>query len=340
MTSQASLAGRPLPLMRGVGRPKQHSMRVGFDPTTKRELFVLELDSLAELPVSIRLASPRFVCLLAWDAARSSDQELAQVADWLLRSGAVYVCCWGADCERVHDAVDAEDMRRNPTCDPVVMTTWHTTEPLSEVLWFVLNSAWPDDGYANGCGSTLAICIGNPEWAVTARASFADPILFTNRLSEVGESPAYLTVCSRRANCGECCAISKRPRLIRSVRPAAPAAGRTSPAACGRLFGHVAAPEQAAEPRPHRRARSPLGPRLSRRARSATEHGGVGCRCRPSQALESCYLVCTGQHCGRCSIVSARALDSGWLSRNASTASTASPGPPGIWSGSWCSVRA
>ena len=165
-------------------------MRVGFDPTTKRELFVLEVDSLAELPVSIRLASPRFVCLLAWDAATSSDQELTQLADWLLRSGAVYVCCWGTDCERVHDAVDAEDMRRNPTCDPVVMTTWHTSEPLSEVLWFVLNSAWPDEGYAKGCCSTLAVCIGNPGWAATTRAAFADPVGFNGKVLEVREKSA------------------------------------------------------------------------------------------------------------------------------------------------------
>ena len=69
--------------------------RVGFDSTTKRHLFVLEVDSLAELLVSIRLASPRFVRLLAWDAAMASDQDLIKVADWLLRSGAVYVCRCG-----------------------------------------------------------------------------------------------------------------------------------------------------------------------------------------------------------------------------------------------------
>ncbi len=41
-------------------------------------------------------------------------------------------------------------------------------------------------------------------------------------------------------------ATRKTARLMRNVRPAAPAAGRTSPAACGRPFGHLAAAERAA----------------------------------------------------------------------------------------------
>src|SRR5262245_20885304 len=113
-------------------------MRAGFDSSTERELFVLEIPDVADLP-SFRLPGPRFVCLLVWDAEEASDKSLAQVANWLLDKGAVYVCSWGSDCERVHDAIDTADISRNPSCDPVVMTTWHSKESLAEAVYFALN---------------------------------------------------------------------------------------------------------------------------------------------------------------------------------------------------------
>ncbi len=56
--------------------------------------------------------------------------------------------------------------------------------------------------------------------------------------------------------------LAPRP-LTADVRPAAPAAGRTSPAACGRLFGHLAAAEQAAG------ADGPIGKHACRWARGS-----------------------------------------------------------------------
>ena len=156
-------------------------MRVGFDSSTERELFVLEIPDAAKLP-TFRLSSPRFVCLLAWDADKASDKMLAQVANWLLNKGAVYVCCWGRDCERVHDAIDTADIDRNPSCDPVVMTTWHSKEPLADAVYFALNTAWPDEGYAVGCGCVLAVCVDNHEMAEAVRGAFADPRGFSNRI--------------------------------------------------------------------------------------------------------------------------------------------------------------
>ena len=66
--------------------------------------------------------------------------------------------------------------------NPVVMTTWHTNEPLAEVLYFALNTAWPDEGYAKGCGSALAVCLGKSEMAEEVRAAFSDPRGFSSRL--------------------------------------------------------------------------------------------------------------------------------------------------------------
>jgi hypothetical protein len=161
-------------------------MRVGFDSSSERELFILELSDGAMLPM-IHLSSPRFVCL-AWDAEKTSDKTLALVANWLLDAGAVYLCCWGRDCERVHDAIDDADINKNPSCEPVVMTTWHSKEPLDEAIYFALNIAWPDGEYAEGCGCVLAVCVANHEMAETVRAAFADPRRFSNRLCPESEA--------------------------------------------------------------------------------------------------------------------------------------------------------
>ena len=144
-------------------------------------LFVLEIPDAAMLP-DLRLPSPRFVCLLVWDAENASGETLAQVAEWLLDQGAVYVCCWGKDCERVHDAFDSVIISRNPDCDPLVRTTWHSKEPLAEAIYFALYTAWPDEEYASDCRSVLAVCIGNSELAGTVRAAFADPCGFRSGL--------------------------------------------------------------------------------------------------------------------------------------------------------------
>jgi hypothetical protein len=157
-------------------------MRIAYDPITERELFLLAVPSPARLPSHVRLATSRFVCLVVWDAAAAADDAVRQVAKWLVNMGAVYVCCWGSDCERVHDAVDTEDISRNPSCDRVIMTTWHDKVPLDEAIYFALNTAWPDEGYAEGCGSTLAVCIGNETWAASVRSAFSDPRGFSNRL--------------------------------------------------------------------------------------------------------------------------------------------------------------
>lgn len=156
-------------------------MRAGFDSTTERELFVLEIPDATKLP-ALRLPSPRFVCLLLWDVEKASDKMLTHVANWLLNNGAVYVCSRGNECERVHDAIDTVDISRNPSCVPVVMTTWHRNELLDDAVYFALDTAWPDEGYANDCRSVLAVCIDNAEIAETVRTAFADSRGFRARM--------------------------------------------------------------------------------------------------------------------------------------------------------------
>ena len=128
------------------------------------------------------MGSP-FACLLAWDARDATEDDLAVVAKKLVDARSVYVCTWGPDCERVHDAIDgvsaavtAEEGR-----DAFLMTTWHTGEPLSEAVRYALTCTYPDEAHAESCHATLAISIGTGEWAAQIRAAFSDPTEFLRR---------------------------------------------------------------------------------------------------------------------------------------------------------------
>jgi hypothetical protein len=157
--------------------------RIGHDRASERDLFVLEAASAASVPENLALSSPRFVCLLAWDARPASVEEVATLAHRLLASGAVYICAWGPDCERVHDICDEVAVGPNPPAqvDRVVMTTSHAGESLAEAILFAVNSAWPDPHYEEGCSSTLAVAIGSQPWAAEIRDAFADTRAFVAR---------------------------------------------------------------------------------------------------------------------------------------------------------------
>jgi hypothetical protein len=86
----------------------------------------------------------------------------------------VYAVCWGPDCERVHDAFDAAEISRRPD-GPWAMTTWHSEDPLAEAIWFALFTTWPDDAFADGRRSVVAVSDGSPAWAAELRAAFAAP---------------------------------------------------------------------------------------------------------------------------------------------------------------------
>jgi hypothetical protein len=159
---------------------------VGYDDTTERKLYVLSVAEAEQVPESIVLSSPRFVCLISWHANGTSVDTIARVARKLLDSGAVYVCVWGSDCERVHDIVDEVSLGPEPplVLERVVMTTWHTDEPLSEAIWFVLRCSSPDEGYEAGCNATLGLSIGSSESAAEMRRAFSDPTAFTAEVLE------------------------------------------------------------------------------------------------------------------------------------------------------------
>ena len=106
------------------------------------------------------------VLFLAMDARPLSVNEISNIANWALDQGAVYLCVWGLDCERVHDIIDEVVCNRNPdeTDEDVIMTTWHEDEALDEALWFAVNSAFPAGAYEETCKTLVAIAVGSQDW--------------------------------------------------------------------------------------------------------------------------------------------------------------------------------
>jgi hypothetical protein len=148
--------------------------KVGREEMSGRTLFVLDVPRPDDVPAVIHVPGPYFVCLLAWDAQHASAAEVEAVAARLLDAGCVYAVCWGPDCERVHDAFDAADIARRPN-GPWAMTTWHSKDSLPDVIWFALFTAWPDDAFADGCRSVVAVSVGSPAWAAELRTAFTAP---------------------------------------------------------------------------------------------------------------------------------------------------------------------
>lgn len=71
--------------------------------------------------------------------AYSEDWQSA-ASKWLVDSGCLSMMAWGENCTSWDDAVDFAMLERfdfgEIPDDQFVMTTWHESEPLAEVLWF------------------------------------------------------------------------------------------------------------------------------------------------------------------------------------------------------------
>lgn len=149
-----------------------HQSKDGFG----REIFSLSLQSLDSLPQKLELPSPHFVLFLACDARETTDAVVEQFARNVIDIGAVYVCTWGFDCERVHDGFDdvATMLEIDENRSLSMMTTWHDEDSLDEVLWFVLHSGRSDDRYADTCRSVLAVSVANDDWEAQIRRRLFD----------------------------------------------------------------------------------------------------------------------------------------------------------------------
>ncbi len=157
--------------------------RIARDSVWERELFLLDLPHLEEIPESLDLPSDHFACFLACDAGDVAPEFIRDAALKLLRCGAVSVSTWGGGAKRVHDLVDDAALILNPfpTAKSVVITTCHEKESLDRALWFFLNSTWPADNYRDSFRSGLVIVVDNPARARKVREDLKDPWEFTQK---------------------------------------------------------------------------------------------------------------------------------------------------------------
>jgi hypothetical protein len=141
----------------------------------RKEIYLCAVDSLHQLPCSIKPTSRHFGLLIVMDAVSLREADLSQAAKELISKGLVYLCAWGPDCERVHDRFDEESVveKLPAETDDVLMTTSHSDESLSEALWFFLNCAFATKSYEQTCADWIIATIGNERWEATIRADVA-----------------------------------------------------------------------------------------------------------------------------------------------------------------------
>ena len=141
---------------------------VGYDATTARQIWLLELDEIKTGFAWDELHGQKFVCLCAMDASSIARDDLSRFCSHLINLGCAYFCVWGPDCERAHDIMDEEAIGDNPPATDIgcLMTTWHAKESLVAAVDFFLNCTIPDEKYAPaGCPYGLAVAVGSRGWA-------------------------------------------------------------------------------------------------------------------------------------------------------------------------------
>jgi hypothetical protein len=113
-------------------------------------------------------------------AADITDYTAEAISEFVLgalKSGMVYFCAWGPDCERFHDIVDEEIVKdqigeklfAGPRTDDTIMTTWHSSESLEEALSLFKDLAVPTEGFTSDSEYRFAVCVNNPTWAASIR---------------------------------------------------------------------------------------------------------------------------------------------------------------------------
>lgn len=146
-----------------------------------KDLYFLELMRLKDWPAHLRGLSRHFGLFLAWDASAVPDETVLTIARRTVEQGLAYLCTWGPDCLRVHDLFDTVMVEKDPkpTGESVIMSTWHSDEPLDEALWYFMYSALPADDYSSTCQSWVVVAVDHTEWAAHIRRRLADPKRFS-----------------------------------------------------------------------------------------------------------------------------------------------------------------
>src|SRR5512134_3201943 len=117
---------------------------MGYDESTGRDLFALDLVRADGWPAAIRVPVRHLLCLLAGPMHALSDGEIHALARGLLDAGAVYLIVWGGAAERVHALLrDAVLIAERSQAEETVVMTGAVDGPLEEALLFLLAEATP-----------------------------------------------------------------------------------------------------------------------------------------------------------------------------------------------------
>lgn len=93
------------------------------------------------------------------------------------RQGLVYSRAWGPGSEVVEDVVDWAFVESTLQTDrPVVMTTSHPRESLSDAMTFFLDDAKPASSYQEECSAWLLVEVGRAGSASGARELLASKL--------------------------------------------------------------------------------------------------------------------------------------------------------------------
>ena len=139
-----------------------------MDVSSIPDIRVIAVENIQRLVDCLPLSRKYFTLLLAWDAPKLGQDEVAELFRPLVKRGLAYFCAWGNRCEEVHDAVDrcfAQLKIEGKESDPILMTTWHQDESLAEAVWFFKMLAMPSESYVRAELERFAVAVGNPEWA-------------------------------------------------------------------------------------------------------------------------------------------------------------------------------
>ena len=137
---------------------------MGTDTIHGRQLFLTALTDSWEWSDAM---IGRFVLFTGGDATSASDAQIARYAQASIASGCAYVCCWGPDCERVHDAFYWA------AADQTVYSTWHSDERMAEAMYFAAFLTHLDPDEVDGADAAVLFSV-QPPWYAEARALLAN----------------------------------------------------------------------------------------------------------------------------------------------------------------------
>lgn len=86
-----------------------------------------------------------FRCVVILEEAATPEWQ-AQISDWLVKAGCLYMMAWGKDCDTWEDSINHANLREFGHGDipeeKFVITSLHVNESLMEVFWFAKRSAF------------------------------------------------------------------------------------------------------------------------------------------------------------------------------------------------------